>query len=111
MRNSSLGISKEKYLEICKVTNSQVDPDKIPIEYNDFLTDTKLAMEIVNILPDKWDSMAGASMGKDLSMLPFLLDMYNVSNQPDMLDLILTIISEGTNITNENMRKKVSNVK
>ena len=81
LRNSSLGVNKEQYLEICRVTNSEIDPDKIPIEFSDFLLDTQIAMEIVYRLSDQWDGTTGTYIGKDLTILPFLLELYEIEDK------------------------------
>lgn len=106
MRNNSLGVTKEQYLEICKVTNSKVDPEKIPTEFGDFLEDTKLAMEVVYQLPDRWDGASGSYQGKDLSILPFLLDIYEVEDKIIISTLIFDIIRESSEITNEKISKR-----
>jgi hypothetical protein len=102
-----LGISKAKYYEICEVTNTEPDPEKIPVEYSDLLLDTQLAMVIVNLLPDKWDGASGFFQGKDLSILPYLLELYEIDNKIDMISLITVIINESAQITNNKLKKKV----
>ncbi len=106
MRNSSIGVTKEQYLEICKVTNSKVDPEAIPVDFSDFLVDTQIAMEIVHTLPDRWDGTSGTYQGKDLTILPFLLELYEVSEKLTMTQLIITIITESSEITNEKIQQR-----
>ena len=89
------------------MTNSAPDPSKIPVEFEDLLTDTRLAMEICSILPDKEDRMGGQYEGKDLTNLGLLLELYEVENKLDMIHLIHTIISESMSITNETRNNNV----
>jgi len=111
LQNNSLGITKEKYLEICEVTNSEPDPDKIPVDFFDLLEDTQIAMNIVNTLPDRWDGMSGSYQGKDLSILPCLLDLYEIPNKLDMISLVTIIINETARITNDKISRKAKSGK
>ena len=65
-------------------------------------------MEITQILPDKWDGASGSYQGKDLFILPFLLDIYEVSDKLLMTTLILDIIRESSDITNESISKRAA---
>lgn len=107
MRNNSLGITRANYFEICEVTKSKPDPAKIPIDFQDFLLDTQIAMEIVHMLPDKWDGTNGRYQGKDMSILPFLLDLHSIGDKAAMMVLILDIIRESSDITNEEVAKRM----
>lgn len=106
LRNQSLGVTREKYLEICEATGSEVDISRIPIDFGDLSSHTRLSMEIVNLLTDKWDATAGSYLGKDLGLLPFLLDLYEVTDKVLMVQLIMEVIAEGITITNDKLKAK-----
>ena len=110
LQNNDLGITKEKYLEICKVTSTEPDPEKTPIDFSDLLEDTQLAMAIVLKLPDLW-SMEGSSLGKDLTLLPYLFELYEINNKLDMLDLVNLTIDESTRLANNKIRQQVKHGK
>jgi hypothetical protein len=99
-------MSKTLYLEMCAITNSEPDPDKMPVEYADLMSDTQQAMHIVNILPDRWDGASGTYQGKDLNILPYLLELYEISNKIEVIGLITSIINETVTITNRKTKKK-----
>ena len=70
------------------------------------LEDTQLAMAIVNTLPDKWDGASGTYQGKDLSILPFLLEEYEISNKLEVISLINIIINKTAKITNDKITRQ-----
>jgi len=111
LENCNLGITKEKYFEICEVTNSEVEPDKIPIDFSDLLIDTQVAMAIVQMLPDKWDGASGSYQGKDLSILPFLVEVYEIENKLDIVSLITIIINKSSVITNDKINRQAKHGK
>ena len=98
----------EQYLEVCRVTGTEPDPEKMPVRPEDLLEDTRLALEITSMLPDRWDGMSGSHQGKDLTILPYLLDLYDVSNKLETVRLITSIINEVSIITNDKISKKVN---
>ena len=100
LQNADLGIDKEQYLEICEATSQKPDPEKMPLEFDDLILDTQLAMSIVSMLPDTWDGTSGMNTGKDLTLLPYILDLHGITNKLDMLALIMQIISEAQYLTN-----------
>ncbi len=64
-------------------------------------------MVLINLLPDRWDGASGFYQGKELSLLPYLLKLYEIYNEIDMISLITTIINESSRITNNRLNKKV----
>ena len=108
LENQSLGVDKEKYLEICEITNVEPDPEKIPIDYTDLLSDTTIAMEITNLLPEKWEYIGGNYEGKDLSLLPMFLDLYDITNRLDITILIARINNKGIELVNKRKKKHVA---
>ena len=101
----------ENYLQICEMQGTEPDPEEMPVEFKDLLEDTQLAFVIYYKLPDKWDGASGTYQGKELSILPYLLDLYEVPNKIDMVTIILSIIQQHSLIINEKMEKKVNNGK
>ncbi len=65
-------------------------------------------MEITNILPERWDGASGSYQGRDLSILPFLLDLYEIRDKLTMTTLVLDIIHESSDITNEAISKRAA---
>lgn len=101
-----MGISKDKYYEICQVTNTEPDPEKVPIDFEDLLYDSQLAIKLLTKLPEQWDGASGYYQGKNLTLLPYMMDLYEVGNKQDFLELILSIENESTRLTNEEVSRK-----
>lgn len=106
LKNESLGVDRARYLEICEVTNTEPEPEKIPPDYESFTYESQLAMLIVHRMPDKWDSTSGYYSGKDLTILPYLLNLYKVEDEELMLDLIFKIIEVSSKITNDKVKQQ-----
>lgn len=68
-------------------------------------------MAIVQALPDKWDGASGSYQGKDLSILPFLMELYEIENKLDILSLVNIIISKSSEITNDKIRRQAKHGK
>ena len=50
------------------------------------------AMQIFSILPDNWEGMSGTYMGKDYTILPYLMDsIFEVVNKQQTMQLLLII--------------------
>ena len=63
-------------------------------------------MAIVQTLPDKWDGDSGSYQGKDLSILPYLIELYQIENKLDVVSLITIIISKSSAITNDKINRQ-----
>jgi hypothetical protein len=63
-------------------------------------------MAIVQTLPDKWDGTSGSYQGKDLSILPFLMELYQIENKLDIVSLINIIINKSSEITNDKISRQ-----
>ena len=67
-------------------------PEEIPLEYGDFPVLVQESMQIFSILPDVWDGMSGTYMGKNYSILPYLMDtIFEVSDKQQTMQIILII--------------------
>jgi hypothetical protein len=67
-------------------------PEEIPVEYEDFPYDVQEAIQIFTILPDVWEGMSGSYLGKNYSILPYLMDsIFEVANKQQTMQLLLVI--------------------
>lgn len=66
-----------------------IDED-IPVELDDFPELVQRALHIYQYLQDIWEGMSGTFMGKDLSILPMLVNTFDIEKQevPIVLDVI-----------------------
>ena len=77
-QNSSVGMTKEAYFEMCEALGSEPIEDEIPVELNDFPEEVQSAIIIYNRLRDDWDTMNGNYMGKSLVGFKDILDIFEV---------------------------------
>jgi hypothetical protein len=52
----------------------------MPLDASDFPYEVQVAFFVFSLLPDKWDPMAGAYLGKDWSSLQAVLDIYEIDD-------------------------------
>ena len=98
-------MTQEKYLEMCESLGSDPDPDEIPPSFGELSHQVQDIMEIFMYLKDDWGSMGGY-LGKDLSILPQLLEMYEVPRSDWLLyfELLQVVIVEQTNYINKKIK-------
>ena len=90
--NSAAKMTKEQYLRMCEQLGSEPIPEEIPADFSDFPIDVQEAINIFSILPDNWEGMSGTYMGKDYSILPYLMDeIFQVNDKQMTMKLLLII--------------------
>jgi hypothetical protein len=83
-------MTKEQYFELCEALGTQPKEEEIPIEISDFPLFVQESIRIFNHLPDRWDSFSGTYFGKDYSILPFLIGLFEVDDVPTLF-LFITV--------------------
>lgn len=85
-------MTKEQYLLMCENLGTEPNPEEIPAEFSDFPVQVQEALQIFSILPDNWEGMSGTYMGKDYTILPFLMnEIFLVDNKQLTMKYILFI--------------------
>lgn len=77
----TLGMTKEKYLEMCEMLGNTPDEDQIPVEFDDLPFEVQEALRIYNQLQDNWDYMGGNYIGKNYVGLFDIMNILGV--QPE----------------------------
>lgn len=99
-------MTKEKYLEMCDMMKKAPNPAEIPVELGDFPTNIQELFAIHNMLNDRWDGMSGSYLGKDLNLIPYLFDLYEVIDQKMSLYIINLIISINSRNYNDKLKRQ-----
>ena len=86
-------MSKDAYLLMCEELGNEPIESEIPIEFSDFPYMVQLAIIIFNTLPDRWEGFSGTYMGKDYSILEFIMGLYDVDDKQLLFKLINNINS------------------
>jgi len=80
-------MSLEKYLMICKELGKSPDPKKMPINFEDLCHENQLSVAIFSKLSSNIVGDIGY-VGKSLSGIGVLFDIYNIRDKIFLLDLI-----------------------
>lgn len=78
-------------------------PEEVPRDYSDLPYEVQVALDLYSYLPDIFGDMSGSFIGKDLSILPFLFDTFEVINKKSVLEWIKTI----TNLQRSEIAKQL----
>lgn len=109
MSNSSLGMTKEAYLEMCEALGSEPLEEEIPVEYGDLLPEVQEALRIYSSLQDSWDYMGGNYIGKSMVGFKDILDIYEV-DQADR-KLVYELVMEIDRIRQKSLQEKKQQTK
>jgi len=72
----------------------------------------QVALDLYSYLPDIFGDMSGSFIGKDLSILPFLFDTFDVINKKAVLEWIRVITNiNKTEVTKQLKRKQKKHAK
>lgn len=95
MQNSSVGMTKEGYFEMCEALGSDPLESEIPVEFEDLVVEAQQALQIFNNLQDSWDYMNGNYIGKNLVGFRDILEIFNIPAEDHrvMYELIMYIDS------------------
>jgi len=63
---------------MCEMMGTEPVEDEIPVEVSDLPYQAQTAIEIYSYLRDRWDSMSGAYMGKDLTNIKQVFEFWEV---------------------------------
>jgi hypothetical protein len=106
LQNSEVSMTKEQYFEMCEMLGSQPSEEEIPVEFEDFPLEVQEAYLLYNILSDNWDGMSGTYMGKDLSGIKDIMEIYGIEDARLTLQLINSIDSTRRTIINNKRATK-----
>lgn len=77
---------------MCELYNDPIDWDKCPPDWEDFPWYVHISLPIFNALPDNYiGGMEPLYSGKDITALPVLLDLYDITDKEDRLLVFETI--------------------
>jgi len=73
---------------MCEQMGWEPDENRIPIDPSALSLEAQHALVLLNALPDKWEGMSGAWMGKDYSGLAAIMDIYNMEDKRAVFELL-----------------------
>ena len=96
---------------MCEMMRIEPKPEDIPVDFEDFPTNIQELFSITNMLTDNWDGMSGSYMGKDLTLIPYLFDLYDVEDAKMSLYIINLIVATNSKIYNDKLKQKTDAAK
>ena len=78
----------------------------MPPEIGDFPLEVQQAFLVHSVLPDNWDGMSGAYMGKDLSALGEVLNIYDIEDKRTVFFYLSHIGRVSSNSINEEVQRR-----
>ena len=100
------GIDINKYLALCEQLGEEPDPEKMPPDIGDFPLEVQQAFIVHSLLPDRWEGMSGAYMGKDLSALGEIFNIYDIEDKRTVLYFLSYIIRVHSEFINQEVQRK-----
>ena len=100
-------MSKETYLEMSEQLGTKPEDGDIPTDFSELKKQSQLALSLFEYCTDKWDTMNGSYLGKDLSNIKFLLELLDIDKNEwlQVIELLNVII----NIRIDSVNKKIKN--
>lgn len=93
--NQRVGMTKDRYFEMCETMGSQPLESEIPIEFEDLVQELQEVLIVYNHLQDCWDYMGGNYIGKNFSYIDAVFKIFKV--EPELqrfyFEYLLTIDS------------------
>lgn len=90
---------------MCELLGTQPVESEIPISREDLNIDTQLVFSLYDKLQSNWEGMSGHYLGKDLSLLPVLLDHYKFDKT--LINYVWDIIPIIDNIVANDIANKI----
>jgi hypothetical protein len=105
-------MTKDQYFEMCEMMGTDVFEEEIPVELNDFPAEVQTAFEVYQVLQDHWEAMSGTYMGKNLTGVKDILDIYEVEHTDRKLILeLINLIDRERMIQYDAKRKQEDSLK
>ena len=96
----------DTYLEICDQKGIEPDPDEMPPEIGDYPYEVQVAFFVHDLLPDRIEGMSGYYMGKDMSPLGTILDIWEVKDRKTIVYFIKHIEARNSGAINKKAERQ-----
>ncbi len=85
MQNNEVGMTKDAYFEMCEALGTEPLEEQIPVEYEDLPIEVQQCFKFYKLLRDIWDPMGGAYLGKDMSTVFDIFELYTLDTEEKLL--------------------------
>jgi hypothetical protein len=103
-------MTKDQYYQMCEALGNTPVESQIPVEFDDFPVEVQSAFELYQVLQDVWEGMSGTYMGKNMSGINDLFNIYQIHQEEKrfVLELIALIDSERMKTLSEKRKQEES---
>lgn len=95
-------MTKDQYYAMQEQLGKEVDPARVPKDLSDLPLSFQTYIAVFSYLPDRYEGMSATYLGKDLSPLGTLLDIFEVTDRV----LALQVISRLDKIRSDTLAQK-----
>ncbi len=83
----------------------EINPNKMPMEDENFPLEVQQSLAIHSYLPDRWDGASGSYMGKDWSPVSELLNSYDIEDKRTVIFFLKFIDTFKQNAVKKKLEK------
>lgn len=98
-------MTKDAYFDLCFQLESEPIDEEIPVDLEDLPSEVVEAWTVYSYLPDRIDSFAGTYLGKDISSISQLLELFSVESK----ELVFRIVMYFDRVETEAINSKLKN--
>lgn len=109
-RNSEVGMTKDRYLEMQEQLGRDPDPEKCPPGVEDFPSIILDSISIFNYLGDRVFPEIGY-IGKDYTNLPILIEIFKIDNVELLLETLSRLDSHAIKKSQEQIKREHEKLK
>lgn len=99
-------MTKQAYFDMCEQLGTEPLDSEIPVEVDDFPIEVQEAFIIYRVLRDEWDTMNGHYLGKNLTGISDMFDLYDVPKEQRLF--VLDIVAILDSIRREEVAQQIS---
>lgn len=102
-------MTRDAYFEMCEALGTEPVEEQIPVEFADLPLEVQQCFKFYKLLRDIWDPMGGTYLGKDMSTVFEIFNLYELDTSEKLLaiDILQDIDYERSNI----LKNKQKNIK
>lgn len=109
-RNNTVGMTKDRYLEMEEQLGRKPDPSKCPPGVEDLPLSVIEGIEVFNLLGDRVYPEIGY-IGKDYTNLPILIDLYNIEDKELLIEVLSRLDAEAIKVSQERLKRQYDKMK
>lgn len=99
-------MTKDQYYEMCEMMGTEPREEEAPVELADFPSEIQTAFEVYQVLQDHWEGMSGTYMGKHLTGVKDIFDIFEVETSDRKLILELISLIDRERMTQYELKRK-----